>query len=269
MAEPLPSASNAPADGAADNEDDPAVRLPKNAEDRKAAAALNSLNANEISQGESGDSAAKQPSKADQEALGKAMSRLEIASGASAAKKKDHGKKAEEKKDVEIKKKIKIAAEDVTFLVGTGRYGSQQSAGSDRCVCRSMSSILRRSKLQNCSRLMMETLSEQRRLSLHHRPKRENKRSHTMKAPSSAPSKTQWVFHHGAEPMGVASASIVPLPLLGLDRKFVRSKLCTQRSKRTSPWHSNYGGSHESCEYNRMHTHQHSTSWRDVLKEGG
>jgi hypothetical protein len=118
MAEPLPSASNAAADTAADNEEDPSSRLPKNAEDRKAAAALNSLNANEITQDEAGSGATKQPSKADQEALGKAMSRLEMASGAGAArKKKEADKKAEEKKDVEVKKKIKVAAEDVTFLV--------------------------------------------------------------------------------------------------------------------------------------------------------
>ena len=60
--------------------DEQAQDLPNNAEDRKAAAALNSLNANAMSQ-ENGESAAKQPSAADQEALGKAMSRLEIASG--------------------------------------------------------------------------------------------------------------------------------------------------------------------------------------------
>ncbi len=118
MSEPLPPASNAAADAAADNEDDPSSRLPKNAEDRKAAAALNSLNDNEITQDEAGGGAAKQPSKADQEALGKAMSRLEIASGAGAAKKKDDRKKAEEKTEVEVKKKIKVAAEDVNFLVG-------------------------------------------------------------------------------------------------------------------------------------------------------
>ena len=117
MAEPLPSASIAAADTAADNEEDPLSRLPKNAEDRKAAAALNSLNTNEITQDESGGSAAKQPSKADQEALGKAMSRLEIATGTGAAKKKEEGKKAEEKTEGEVKKKVKVAAEDVRFLV--------------------------------------------------------------------------------------------------------------------------------------------------------
>jgi hypothetical protein len=123
MAEPLPSASNAAAAAAAaaDHEEDPSGRLPKNAEDRKAAAALNSLNANEITQDEAGGATARQPSKADQEALGKAMSRLEIASGVGAIKKKDDGKKAAEQKDAEVKKKIKVAAEDVTFLVGCRR----------------------------------------------------------------------------------------------------------------------------------------------------
>lgn len=108
MAEPIPSASNA-----ADAADDENANLPNNAEDRKAAAALNSLNANEMSQ-ENGETATKQPSAADQEALGKAMSRLEIASG---VKKVDSGKKVEVKKDVEVKKKVKIASEDVNFLV--------------------------------------------------------------------------------------------------------------------------------------------------------
>jgi hypothetical protein len=112
MAEPLPSASNA-AEGP-DNEE--TARLPKNAEDRKAAAALNSLNANEISQDETAGTSSKQPSAADQEALGKAMSRLEIASGTG-------GKKGAEKKsdkkaaEAEVKKKVKIASEDVNLLV--------------------------------------------------------------------------------------------------------------------------------------------------------
>jgi hypothetical protein len=113
MAEPIPSASNAVETA----DDETSQNLPKNAEDRKAAAALNSLNANAMSQ-ENGESAARQPSAADQEALGKAMSRLEIASGQG---KKTAGttKKAEAKKDAEPKKKIKIASEDVNFLVSS------------------------------------------------------------------------------------------------------------------------------------------------------
>jgi hypothetical protein len=110
MAEPISSASNVAADGA---DDETSQNLPKNAEDRKAAAALNSLNANEMST-ENGETGPKQPSAADQEALGKAMSRLEIASGGG---KKETTAKAETKKDVEVKKKVKIASEDVNFLV--------------------------------------------------------------------------------------------------------------------------------------------------------
>lgn len=109
MAEPIPSATNA-ADAA---DDETTQNLPNNAEDRKAAAALNSLNANAMSQ-ENGESATRQPSAADQEALGKAMSRLEVASG---QKKTDTAKKPEQKKDAEPKKKVKISSEDVTFLV--------------------------------------------------------------------------------------------------------------------------------------------------------
>ena len=117
MAEPRPAAAK-PTATSADAEDDPSSHLPANAEDRKAAAALNSLNANEISQGEAGDGAIKQPSKADQEALGKAMSRLEMASGAASAQKKTAATKDKgEKKEVEVKKKVKVAAEDVNFLV--------------------------------------------------------------------------------------------------------------------------------------------------------
>jgi hypothetical protein len=110
MAEPIPSASNAAADG---GDDETSQDLPKNAEDRKAAAALNSLNANEMST-ENGETGTKQPSAADQEALGKAMSRLEIASGGG---KKEATAKAETRKEVEVKKKIKIVSEDVNFLV--------------------------------------------------------------------------------------------------------------------------------------------------------
>jgi hypothetical protein len=128
MAEPIPSASNA-----ADIGDDETTQdLPANAEDRKAAAALNSLNANGMSQ-ENGETANKQPSAADQEALGKAMSRLEIASGVS--KKKDDPKKADAKKEVEVKKKVKIAAEDVAFLVrveGLGLVGELLTSSRSR-----------------------------------------------------------------------------------------------------------------------------------------
>ena len=110
MAEPIASASNA-----ADVVDEETQALPKNAEDRKAAAALNALQANEMSQE---SAVAKQPSAADQEALGKAMNRLEIASGVTSKKKAEDKKTIENgKKEDVVKKKIKISSEDVNFLV--------------------------------------------------------------------------------------------------------------------------------------------------------
>lgn len=117
MAEPIPSASN-------DTED----TKPTNAEDRKAAAALDSLNANDMSQENGEDSGSKQPTAADQEALGKAMARLEgVVGGKGGAKnakvegkgngdvKGVVGKKKE--KEEETKKKVKVDAGDVQFLV--------------------------------------------------------------------------------------------------------------------------------------------------------
>ncbi|KAL1989188.1 hypothetical protein VTN96DRAFT_3735 [Rasamsonia emersonii] len=109
-------------------------RLPANAEDRKAAAALSSLNANEISQsGTDEDNAGSKISSADaQEALGKAMSRLDISAGGSGGASGGGtssskagggaggaGKTTDaEKKDEAVKKKaVKVAAEDVTLLV--------------------------------------------------------------------------------------------------------------------------------------------------------
>ncbi|GMG47471.1 unnamed protein product [Aspergillus oryzae var. brunneus] len=83
---------------------------PANAEDRKAAAALSSLNTNEIG----ADSGAKPPSSADQEALGKAMSRLEIVAGQDAGK-----KTTEQQKEAEVvrKKAVKVTPEDISLLV--------------------------------------------------------------------------------------------------------------------------------------------------------
>jgi len=141
MTEPIPSPSTA-ADAV---DDETSANLPNNAEDRKAAAALNSLNANEMSQ-DNGETATKQPSAADQEALGKAMSRLEIASGIS--KKDNTSKKVEAKKDGEVKKKIKIAAEDVNFLVRT-MVALSVSAFCLHGVIRLTSSISPRTKPPN------------------------------------------------------------------------------------------------------------------------
>ncbi|PGH10281.1 hypothetical protein GX51_00038 [Blastomyces parvus] len=120
------------------NNGESASELPTNAEDRAAAAALSSLNtANETSASEHDrgvPSGAAVPSAADQEALGKAMSRLEIiagmgkagGSGAGAAvgtgkkdtdakKSKTEGKTDEVEKAVK-KKVLKVAAEDVGLL---------------------------------------------------------------------------------------------------------------------------------------------------------
>lgn len=104
MSDPIPSAS----------EDHEGLEHPHpaNAEDRKAAAALSSLHTNEIG---ATASPTRAPSSADQEALGKAMSRLEIASGHHTGKKQS----AETLNNgVEVKKKaVKISPGDVTFLV--------------------------------------------------------------------------------------------------------------------------------------------------------
>lgn len=115
MAEPIPSASHA----GENVDDESANNLPHNAEDRKAAAALNALNTNDMSQ-ENGENSTKKRSNIDQAALDKAMSRLEIASGVS--KKKDDAKKADLKKESDVKKKIKIATEDVNLLVSSCQH---------------------------------------------------------------------------------------------------------------------------------------------------
>lgn len=89
--------------------------LPANAEDRKAAAALSSLNTNEIST----PTASAKLNTANQEALGKAMSRLEIAGGHDAGKK---GTAQAQKVDGVVKKQVvKVAAADVALLVCSPR----------------------------------------------------------------------------------------------------------------------------------------------------
>lgn len=102
-------------------EDQQEQSLPSNPEDRKAAAALSSLNS-------TNDEASKLPSR-DQEALGKAMSRLEIAAGESggngaAGAKKTPPAQAQVGAGVgaaaaEAKKKasVKVSTEDVGLLV--------------------------------------------------------------------------------------------------------------------------------------------------------
>ncbi|KAJ6104563.1 hypothetical protein N7523_010883 [Penicillium sp. IBT 18751x] len=102
MSDPIPSASGDP--------DSVEQSHPANAEDRKAAAALDSLHTNELA----ADGPAKGPSSAEQEALGKAMSRLEIAAGKGSAKTNNT---ETQKKEAEVKRKaVKISASDVIFL---------------------------------------------------------------------------------------------------------------------------------------------------------
>ncbi|RHZ49120.1 hypothetical protein CDV55_101122 [Aspergillus turcosus] len=100
MSDSLPSASHDP-----DSVERPP---PTHAEDRKAAAALSSLHTNEI-----GAEAGNKSSSADQEALGKAMSRLEIAPGTDAAARTVDAKKTQ----AVTKKAVKVSAEDVNLLV--------------------------------------------------------------------------------------------------------------------------------------------------------
>ncbi|KAH8428527.1 huntingtin-interacting protein K [Aspergillus melleus] len=110
MSDPIPSAHPDP--DAVDQ------KLPANAEDRKAAAALSSLNTNGIAA--DSDSAAKpSASSAEQEALGKAMSRLEIAAGTGGAAKRGAGEAQKKGTASEVvrKKAVKVAAEDVALLV--------------------------------------------------------------------------------------------------------------------------------------------------------
>lgn len=111
MSDPIPAASTT-----ADPEQE--QQLPTNPEDRKAAAALSSLN-----NGDGADSGSKMPSTIDQEALGQAMSRLEIAAGqsgnnaSSAAKEKKATPQQAAAAEVKKKAAVKVAAEDVNLLV--------------------------------------------------------------------------------------------------------------------------------------------------------
>ncbi|GFF54104.1 hypothetical protein IFM47457_01152 [Aspergillus lentulus] len=100
MSDSLPSASHDP--------DSIEGSPPAHAEDRKAAAALSSLHTNEI-----GAESGNKSSSADQEALGKAMSRLEIAPGTDAAARTVDAKKTQ----AVTKKAVKVSAEDVNLLV--------------------------------------------------------------------------------------------------------------------------------------------------------
>ncbi|PYH36273.1 huntingtin-interacting protein K [Aspergillus neoniger CBS 115656] len=93
---------------------------PTNAEDRKAAAALSALNPSHIAPDTLKSSST--PSAADQEALGQAMSRLEIASGQTGGAGRGGVQKpvdAQKRVPMEGAKKraVKVAVEDVNLLV--------------------------------------------------------------------------------------------------------------------------------------------------------
>ncbi len=100
MAEPQPSSTHE----GADIDDNEAPAILKSAEDRKAAAALSSLDARNDE-----DSASTSKPQVDQEALGKAMKNLEIAGSA----KKGTGKTVKK----EEKKAVKVDQADVALLV--------------------------------------------------------------------------------------------------------------------------------------------------------
>lgn len=106
MAEPQPSGVHEGMD-----REDP-TPLPTSAEDRKAAAAMSSL---ERRGGDDEDAAAKPNKEIDQEALGKAISRLELADKASTVAAVE--RKTKEKEEVEKRAKIKVDQTDVALLV--------------------------------------------------------------------------------------------------------------------------------------------------------
>lgn len=108
MAEPQPS-SHFPNPDA----DDPPPAVPTNAEDRKAAAALSSLDAHDEDEGKPNG---KSSYNIDQEALGRAISRLEMSGGVKGAGGKDD-EKAKAKGKEEARKKIKVDQADVGLLV--------------------------------------------------------------------------------------------------------------------------------------------------------
>ncbi|KAI9369767.1 hypothetical protein BJX61DRAFT_545268 [Aspergillus egyptiacus] len=115
MSDPIPSATTT-------HPESTATSTTASAEDRKAAAALSSLNTTEITSDPAAASS-KPPSSADQEALGKAMSRLEIAAGVSGSAKKQQKQEGGTGTGTgtggETKKKsvVKVSGEDVGLLV--------------------------------------------------------------------------------------------------------------------------------------------------------
>ena len=99
-----------------DNEEPQSAIPPANADDRKAAAALSSLDA--VHDEDEGKQS-RQRANQDQEALGRAISRLEIESGEKSGKERETGKGGKGKEGVEDgeRKKIKVDQADVALLV--------------------------------------------------------------------------------------------------------------------------------------------------------
>ena len=125
MAEPQPSTVH---EGANDPtvEDDHPAPPPASAEDRKAAAALESLDV----RGDHEEAGKK--SEADQKALGEAMSRITLLEAAGAGGKKEKEKKEEspaeirqrerkeaEEKEAERRRKVKVDTKDIATVVRT------------------------------------------------------------------------------------------------------------------------------------------------------
>ena len=107
MAEPQPS-------GVQEGMDPEGPPAPANAEDRKAAAAMSSLE----TRGEE-EEEVKPNKQIDQEALGKAISRLELADKAGKVTTGENGNKGQkEKEEREKRAKVKVDQADVELLVG-------------------------------------------------------------------------------------------------------------------------------------------------------
>jgi hypothetical protein len=128
MAEPQPSTV---VEGATtgDVEDEVPPTAAKSAEDRKAAAAMAKLDTH-------GDESSGSAQNVDQEAVNKAMQRLQGltgggAAGGSSASNKGAAGTAGEKKEV---KKVKVDAADVTLLVCTPRQKSVHHCGDSRLI---------------------------------------------------------------------------------------------------------------------------------------
>ena len=112
MAEPQPSAVHEGMD-----RDEPPAPPPTSAEDRKAAAAMSSLETrggDEEAEAEAKQSTNKQ---IDQEALGKAISRLELADKAGKIAAGEKGKEEKEQEEKEKRAKVKVDQADVGLLV--------------------------------------------------------------------------------------------------------------------------------------------------------